>query len=480
MIPWEPRRGWLYIGLASLEASCLVPLLFVLYRQPVNISATAVWAGLWGLQCLWILLIDLLNLTRSDGPGDYGDSRSSSWMTTLIFAGILVSSAILVRVLLYPNEPLGRFSWIPDALRGLTSLEAGIRLELLLVLTNILLWQRALQSGARGLHFRSLTATVRWLWFWSLFASVYATSVTGVDLLPVALAAFPAGLLCLVVGRSDEKATAIESTGRPLRWWHMAELAVIVLTVSGLGLTLLAAPAGWLATLLDTLFGLILLIVMQILLVLVFLLYPVVLRGVAFFIRTFEVVDVPPPSLNEPGVLLSEEVPAIRAIAQLPSWAVELLRIGALLLALAGAALLVALVWRAARPRGRSSSQRERSRWAIPEGSFLRQRLAQVQDALALARQIGIGHQLLAATSVRNIYANLTRLATQRGYPRQKHQPPDLYIDELAKAFVGFDQSLQRITAAYMRVHYGDRPVDRAELEQIQSDYREIRKATEA
>jgi hypothetical protein len=479
VIPWDASRGWLRIGLAGLEVTCLVPVLYTLYRGPIGPNPIVVWALLWGALCLWMLIVDLLSSAQGDIAEDRQGGLSTDAIPLLIFASILVSSVVLVRVVLYPSHPVDDFTWVRLALQRAASFEGGINPEVLLILTNTLLWQRALQqSEASGLHFHSLTARVRWLWSFSLVVTVYATSVTGIDLLVPALVAFPIGLMCLVVARSDEKATAVGSIGRPLRWHNLAELAVIVLAVWGLGMALLAAPTGWLATLLDILFGLLLLVAMQVLLVLVFLLYPVVLAGVEFLIRALEVQDVTPPDLEAPGAFLSEDNPAIRAIEQFPTWALDLLRVGALLLVLVGAALLVALVWRAARPRRRGRVQGERSRWLLPDGSFLRQGLARVQDVLALAGQTRIGHQLLAATSVRNIYANVTRLATQRGYPRQKHQPPDRYVDELVKAFAGFEQPLQRITTAYMRVHYGDHTIELAELEQIQSDYRAIRDAT--
>jgi hypothetical protein len=479
MIPWEPRRSWLALWLAGLEMSCLVPVFVALNRGAWGLNTLAVWAGFWGVQCLWILTVDLLSAARSDDAGERQGGLSESQVTALTFLAILGSSLILVRVLLYPPVPVGNLGWVSTVLRQLVVFERGLSAELLIILTNILLWQRALRSGAQNLHFRSLATRVRRLWFLSLVAAVYAMSTTGVDLTAATLVGFPLGLLSLVVGQTDEKATAAGSVGRPLGGRHMAELALIVLVVWGLGLTLLAAPAGWLAAVLDTVLGVIFLVVMQGLLVLVFLLYPIILEAVGFFIRTFGGSDITPPGLREPGVLLAEDVPLIGAITQLPPWVLDLLQLGALLLVLVGAALIVALVWKAVRPRRRGTAQHEQSRWALPDGSFLRQGLARVKDALALARQMGIGQPLLAATSVRNIYANLTRLATQRGYPRQKHQPPDRYMEELVKAFAGFEQPLQRITAAYMRVHYGDHLIERAELEQIQSDYREIRKAIE-
>ena len=82
---------------------------------------------------------------------------------------------------------------------------------------------------------------------------------------------------------------------------------------------------------------------------------------------------------------------------------------------------------------------------------------------------------LLAAISVQNIYANVSRLARDRGYPRRPAQPPDDYLPVLVRALGGFEDQLARITAAYMRVHYGDHPVSRAELAQLREDYRAVR-----
>ena len=76
---------------------------------------------------------------------------------------------------------------------------------------------------------------------------------------------------------------------------------------------------------------------------------------------------------------------------------------------------------------------------------------------------------------MQNIYANVSRLARDRGYPRRPAQPPDDYLPLLVRALGGFEEQLTRITAAYMRVHYGDHPVSRAELAQLREDYRVVR-----
>jgi hypothetical protein len=81
---------------------------------------------------------------------------------------------------------------------------------------------------------------------------------------------------------------------------------------------------------------------------------------------------------------------------------------------------------------------------------------------------------------VQNIYANVSRLARDRGYPRRPAQPPDDYLPVLVQAMGGLEDQLARITAAYMRVHYGDHPVSRVELGQLREDYRAVREGDEA
>jgi hypothetical protein len=99
-----------------------------------------------------------------------------------------------------------------------------------------------------------------------------------------------------------------------------------------------------------------------------------------------------------------------------------------------------------------------------------------LRDMAGLVRRFGLSRQLLAAISVQNIYANLCRLARQRGYPRHPAQPPDDYLPVLAQAFPDQDQALSRITTAYMRVHYGDQSVTTEELAQLRHDYNQVRK----
>jgi hypothetical protein len=100
-----------------------------------------------------------------------------------------------------------------------------------------------------------------------------------------------------------------------------------------------------------------------------------------------------------------------------------------------------------------------------------------LRDLAGLVGRFGLSRDLLAAVSVQNIYANLCRLGRQHGYPRRPAQPPDDYLPVLQGIFGGQADALARITAAYMRVHYGERPVSAGELAQLRADYRRVREA---
>ena len=110
-------------------------------------------------------------------------------------------------------------------------------------------------------------------------------------------------------------------------------------------------------------------------------------------------------------------------------------------------------------------------------GGLMSRGLDALRRAVRLTRRLGVGRQLLAAISVQNMYANLTRIATRHGNPRRPAQPPDAFLPVLERIFPGQEPALGRLTAAYMRVHYGDRPVQSEELAALRDDYRSVRAA---
>jgi hypothetical protein len=152
------------------------------------------------------------------------------------------------------------------------------------------------------------------------------------------------------------------------------------------------------------------------------------------------------------------------------------LAIAALALVVVGVLLL--FLERAQRGRALADGEEEGGEHATFGRGLLRRGWRQARDLANLVRRYGLSRHLLEALSVQNIYANVCRIARRRGHGRRPAQPPDIYLPVLRNAFPGHDAALERITAAYMRVHYGDRPVTRAELAQARADYFALQTAT--
>jgi hypothetical protein len=85
------------------------------------------------------------------------------------------------------------------------------------------------------------------------------------------------------------------------------------------------------------------------------------------------------------------------------------------------------------------------------------------------------GLHLFRALTIRRIYANLQRLATQRGYPRQPYQTPSEYVSLLLEAWPHHETEVRTITSAYERAHYGQVPDSHEELKRIQEAWQRIR-----
>jgi len=166
------------------------------------------------------------------------------------------------------------------------------------------------------------------------------------------------------------------------------------------------------------------------------------------------------------------------ATLTLPPSLLTALRYGGVLLALLIVLGAVLLSLDRIRARQRTEESEEELEEEITlGGGTLGRGLRWLRDRAGLVRRFGIGRELLAAISVQNMYANLSRLGGRRGYPRHPAQPPDRYLPDLVEAFGGHREALSRITLAYMRVHYGDRPVTFGELARLRRDYDQVRSA---
>jgi hypothetical protein len=148
-------------------------------------------------------------------------------------------------------------------------------------------------------------------------------------------------------------------------------------------------------------------------------------------------------------------------------------------------ALLAAGLWALNKERQRQRELAEaREDLEAGLGDALAGLLRNVQDRLrnaaGLLGQFGLGSNLLAAISVRNIYANMTRLARQRGYPRDKALTAYEYLPDLRLAFPQAEQEAQAITEAYVAVHYGELPASREEMDALRAAFGRLKSSPTA
>jgi hypothetical protein len=473
MLLSDRRRGLIYFCLAGLEIAWITPFAALLfYLQGQGSSPMIVFGRLFAVLLLWLLALELLNRFQLNSPG----------YELTVLGLIVLSSLLLVRFWVHGGTPAGDFGWLRSTFDALFNLHQGLRPELVLVLTGLLLWQRATSASSRSLSFFSVGVSFRLGILLLILGAWLLNRVTGQDVTVLLWPYLSLGLTAVALARIEEKAAIAPSAGRMLPLPRLVQLlGAVGLTVGGIaGLSLICTPIriktalGWLKPL-WTVLSLLLLPVMQVFLLLV----ELVLRTLAWLLdrlladltwETFETVLERLSSLTE--MAQQGEGSAFT----LPPWVLTGLRYGGVLLAILLILGFVLLYLERMRSRARGEGAEDESGEEITlGGDALGRGVRWLQDMAKLVRRHGLGRQLLAAISVQNIYANLCRMASRRGYPRHPAQPPDDYLPVLAQAFGGEQEALARITTAYMQVHYGEQPVTSSELAQIRSDYNRVR-----
>jgi hypothetical protein len=467
----ERRRSLIFLCMAGMEAAWITPFVLLLFRPPTPLVRDArpvvafavILAGL----LVWILVLELLGRSEVASPV----------YEILAFAIMLLAGLFMVRVLLYRSWPVGDFGWLSQAMKDITASPGGFPPAVAVFLTNLFLWHRATTATGREISFFNVGMSFRrGLLLLIAGAGLYGYLRGGAPLSLLWLF-MGTGLTAVSLARIDEKARPAQSAGAPLPPRRMVQLAAaIILTVVGTAVTSrfytqdgLIALLKWLAPVWrlaePVVVGLVLLIAR--------LLDPILLWMDTLLRSLMDGRGLPPLSDFGPAAPPADQ----QALSQdLPYWLTDLLpRIlmaGVLILAIV-AAVAFLFLW-LERSRSRTDGTWVEETEVIEPGPLGRG-LQSLRSRASLAGRYGMSRRLLAAVSVENIYANVCRLARRRGYGRAPSQPPDDYLPELERAFEGHGEALSRITAAYMRVHYGDHPPTRAELAAIREDYRSLR-----
>lgn len=477
MLLTNRRHRILFMALAGMEVAWFLPLAltFFAWLHPDQTVLPAFFAGMegysplalfgvyWGVLLLYLLCADLLNRRQI---------RSPLYEITLI--GVVFATALLlVRFLLFPTVALWDLRWLGAIFQAIFELAPAGSAIIFLLVVNLFLWIRVATATDRALTFFSIGLSFR---LGMLVALVANTLLILVAHQPVAVALtyfwlfFAFGLLAVAVARIDEKAIgAAQSTGAALPWWRFGQLLILigVTMATVISTAQLYTPAniktvlGWFSPLWNFLGA----ILLWIFYTLFWLIAPLLDRFIEYMRALLANLEpVTPLEPSGPIAAATPEPMMLNEMVQNFALVRYCLITGILMVIV----MLFLVLFVRTRQRGLAEEQEVTAQEGLAWGG---NPFARLRNLGQLLRRYGLGPGLLAAISVQNLYANIGRLASRRGYARGAAQSPDEYLSRLQAAFPGQEEKLTRLTAAYMRVHYGDRAVDDAELVQLRADY---------
>lgn len=482
------RRRLIFICLAGMEMTWLTPLLLLLLQaqrrwfagQPLPDPApAALLLTLWGALLALMLALDLIQRRDLESP-----------QFELTILGLLLVTTLLgIRFGLYSRAPLTDFRWLANTLTAIFEFQRGLRPELIFFLVSIYLWQRAASASSREISFFGVGVAFRFgVLLLIIGGSALAAGLTQPwQAVPFIWVYFALGLTTVALTRIEEQAgRGADSAGRMLPVGRLAQLVGMIGIV--IGVTALLAGAITPRSLLRFIqvtgpFWLLLGRALQIALDLVFrLITPLLewlLNVLTDLFRNSELLTSLDAMLQNMQPAAPPDGLALQPTPDpIPPWVWVGARYAFALVVLTCLILGVLLVLRRMRrPLGIEQEEEVAGEAVTFGGSSLRRAWRRLRSAARLVQRFGLTSQLLAAISVQNLYANASRLARRRGFGRPAATAPDQYLPLLAQAFPGQEPALQRLTQAYMRVHYGDHPVSEQELGQLRADFRAIQEA---
>lgn len=474
------RHRLLYIALAGMDVAWSLPWVdFFVGRWFGNApNATGFAAALESPLVLflffWLALIGYMAAADWLNKRHILSLMRELWIVLLVLVTTFLAQVLLV----YGPRTLQGSAWLGNLVSAILDFNRGLQPALVVFAYNLFLWWRVSIATGQGSSFYTIGLNFRLGMLIAIIGCALLALLDGAtgDAIFYLLTFFAFGLTASALSRLDDKAWIADGrTGALLPWGRFAQLIASVL-VTLLGATLvglLLSPQAWGVYLraLSPVFSIFAPAGRALLAFLGWLLIPVgmgmewlvnYLRGL-ISTQPGEPENIPDPMANAPDLLFSSlmnESPVLRY---------TLIAVGVL--------LALGLIWlffvrtvAALRP----DEQEE----TLPDEEIVEQSEKNrrgLRNLFGLARRFGLGRQLLAAISVQNLYANLTRLARRRGYPRPPATPPDRYLPTLNRAFPGQEPALARLTDAYMRVHYGEAPATSHELAQLRADYEAIR-----
>lgn len=472
---WQTEA--LLAALAGMEICWFAPLFLAVTRSTWDYApflvALILWLLVWAMMRLALFLAE-----RQIGAPAY----------ELIVAGaVLLSALLVIRLYVYSDLPGYDVTWIASTARALTTFAGGLSDELIVLVTMLFLWWRAISLSQTEHTFHTVGYEFRRNVLLLIVSTLVLSFFVGREVRVFVAPFFFFCLLAVALARVRDKSQVSGGVERPFGPSWLLILSLCSAVVLGLAwlLSSLYSVEGWRALLqwLDPLLVWLARAVSWVLVKLLELLGPLLEMLVTVLRRWLSSANFGQGTEPQVNDFLSQLQAGATGQSAPPPWLTVIVRYLCPGLGIAAALLLIVL-WLERRRRwtGRVMSDDRESVWGEStstrrEQGFLQRAFGRLRGLADQIAQFGVGRRLYAAISVRYIYANVVRLAERRGYPRAQAQTPHEFLPALVQAFPGRASDLQAITEAYVRVHYGEVPSTMQEIESLRARWNRVREA---
>jgi hypothetical protein len=448
------RRTFIYLALSLMTASWISGLLWALLGDagpslPVTLAV------------LTLLVLIPLGLSRwLRGLELQREMRRAILIGTFAFMASLVLSSGF-----YNDYGLFGTAWMSRVLGDELSGDMLLNQVTSLLLVTGCWWLGVVLGDTR------LTSVNLMRYFYASIAilvapAIYFVSDVSQDVAWLYYICLFAGLVALGLGRVEEASRRSQDRGSPFTFYWLAQISLIaVLFLAIVGLANALRLGGGI--------GLIMVLIAPIVAIVIF---PIVYAGAKILVLSGFQLGV---SFSDAGPTDTAPVGEQASRATQPS-TVQSLCAGLLLLVFVF--LVVRLIlFSTRRWRQMVEDTGEEEKAALPSRG---DRLSEAVEERLMRTGLNLPglariRRRLAARSVRRIYAAMTALATERGYPRPAARTPYEHRPTLCQAFPGCEVQVELITEAYVAVHYGDVPETGAELQEIRACWGRLREAVQ-
>ncbi len=471
------RREVIWFALAAAEMCWLAPAFWALTWAMAPHPPFLLWLG------LLVLTLGLFYFYRALVSAGLGLRLQQGLLAT----GLLLCIGLVLRLHVLAGSGLRAVDWLLTPFRNLGEVSTRVPLSWITIMLLIYLWARAIHLATRSLSTETVGFSFRSGVLILVVVASLVTAFTALDVSGFVVGFFFFALVSVALARVEEVSLMPNSTRAPFSgfWIGSTVGAVAVLVMLG-GVVALLLTAGGLERLLRLLAPL--LQAVQIIVFGIGMLLALLVEWV-LGLFAFDPTDLSRQLREAMSRLMLEPFPEVPPLEGEPQAWVILSRLFQVLvtvvLPIGIVSLILLFTWRRMRQRGgeeRGEESRESllSSSALTDSlqSMLRGGLQRMSELAGLAKRLGPGARLLAAVSIRRIYGNLVRMATESGYPRDKSQTPYEYLQTLRQAFPASETEVTLITQAYVNAHYGEVPDSREEIQRIRDCWERVRQST--